>query len=251
MSENNKEKIDELTFEGLLALAKNEDWDAVDKLIKEFNITRKIIDWALNTGIFDEDNNVRDLATTFLDNSDIDLKETEITILKDIMKKDIYNIVQFRTAIALYKRGDRSTEVEEMMQKAKDDPNSSDFSLMWCDGPSLASQPELLAAAKAKNGGRYTACDFAGAVGQIQHLMNIAVILGVLVAIILFSYAGYLMISVSFTGKQDDLKKAKDIFQKVTWGFIIMLVAWFAVYQIIAWLVPTNSPATTLLDQRL
>ena len=135
--------------------------------------------------------------------------------------------------------------------KAKDDPNSSDFSLMWCDGPSLASQPELLAAAKAKNGGRYTACDFAGAVGQIQHLMNIAVILGVLVAIILFSYAGYLMISVSFTGKQDDLKKAKDIFQKVTWGFIIMLVAWFAVYQIIAWLVPTNSPATTLLDQRL
>ena len=127
MSENNKEKIDELTFEGLLALAKNEDWDAVDKLIKEFNITRKIIDWALNIGIFDEDNNVRDLATTFLDNSNIDLKATEITKLKDIMKKDTYNIVQFRTAIALYKRGDRSTEVEEMMQKAKDDPNVSEI----------------------------------------------------------------------------------------------------------------------------
>ena len=51
-------------------------------------------------------------------------------------------------------------------------------------------------------------------------------------AILLFTYAGYLFL----TGKEGDRKKAYDVFPKVFWGFIIMLTAWFVVYQILNWL---------------
>ena len=75
------------------------------------------------------------------------------------------------------------------------------------------------------------------------------VVLGVLVAILLFSYAGYLMVSVSFTGKTEDVKKAYQIFEKVAIGFIIMLAAWFVVYQIISWLAGSSSAGTALLSK--
>ena len=130
----------------------------------------------------------------------------------------------------------------------KADPTKSNFQLVWCDGPDLSSQPDLLSAAQAKNGGSYTPCDFAGALQQVQHLINIAMVIGVLAAILLFSYSGYLLVSVSFTGDQGSVKKAHDIFKKVAIGFVIMLAAWFIVYQLIAWLTGSgSSPSAALL----
>jgi hypothetical protein len=66
-------------------------------------------------------------------------------------------------------------------------------------------------------------------------------VLGVFAAIILFTYAGYLMM----TGKDSDRNKAKDIFPKIFIGFVIMLSAWFIVYQILDWL--TGNGAFTKL----
>ncbi len=133
-----------------------------------------------------------------------------------------------------------------------EDPNSTDFKLVSCDGPTFPPGPigtKLNADWVAKNPGKtYTPCNFVGALQQIQHLMNIAVILGVLIAILLFSYAGYLMVSVSFTGKQDSIKQAREIFKKVAIGFIIMLVAWFVIFQILSWMTGNSSTATTLLN---
>ncbi len=77
---------------------------------------------------------------------------------------------------------------------------------------------------------------------QVQHLIDIAMVLGVLAAIILFVYAGYLYI----TGIPGNIDKAKGIFPKVFWGFIIMLVAWFVVFQLLSWLTG-NSGFGTLL----
>lgn len=130
-----------------------------------------------------------------------------------------------------------------------EDPTSTNFSLVSCDGPALPA--DVLTKWQAKNPNKeYRICNFGGALAQVQRLINIAVSLGVLVAILLFSYAGYLLVSVSFTGKTDDVQKAKTIFQKVAIGFIIMLAAWFVVYQILDWLAADKSAATSLLEQQ-
>lgn len=119
--------------------------------------------------------------------------------------------------------------------QSTDNVNLTDSSLkiVTCDGP---------AGANPNNGSKYTVCDFNGLMFQIQHLINIAIVLGVVVAIGLFSYAGYLHI----TGVPDNIKKSYDIFRKVGIGFIIMLSAWFIVYQVIIWLTGSSQFAVLL-----
>ena len=115
-------------------------------------------------------------------------------------------------------------------------PNSSAFKIAVCDGPTLPpNYPDKPA--------DYVACDFNGMMLLVQHLINIMLVIGVLVAIAMFSYAGYLYI----TGKEANITKATSIFPKVFGGFIIMLSAWFIVYQILSWLTKSGSGFTTLL----
>jgi hypothetical protein len=106
-------------------------------------------------------------------------------------------------------------------------PFSPDFKLTVCDGPTL---PKSLQAQAPKD---YVPCDFTGLMLQAQFLINAMIIVGVLAAILSFTWAGWLLI----TGGPDKKNQAKDIFQKVGIGFIMMLTAWFIVYQILDWLV--------------
>lgn len=108
------------------------------------------------------------------------------------------------------------------------DPTSSTFRIVICDGPALP--PDLLA--EATKSGRYIPCDFKGMIMQIQHLINIMIIIGVLASIGAFTYAGVLYMS----GSPEKKKQAHSIFPKILTGFIIMLTAWFIVYQILSWL---------------
>jgi hypothetical protein len=82
----------------------------------------------------------------------------------------------------------------------------------------------------------FVPCDFRGLMMQIQHLINIAMTAGVLIAIAGMMYAGFLYIS----GTPKNISQAHDIFPSLVKGFIIMLAAWFIVYQILAWLTGKN-----------
>ena len=118
---------------------------------------------------------------------------------------------------------------------ASEDPTKSSFRLVICDGPDLSgvSSSTVKQQLMSENGsGTYVPCNFNGAMMQVQHFITICMVLGVFAAILLFMYAGYLFL----TGKEGDRKKAYDVFPKVFWGFIIMLTAWFVVYQILNWL---------------
>jgi hypothetical protein len=126
-------------------------------------------------------------------------------------------------------------------QNGISDPTQSTFQIVVCDGPTLPA--DLKAAEEKKLGRTYIPCDFNGAMMQVQHLIDIAMVLGVFAAIVLFTYAGYLLL----TGTEANRNKAKDIFPKIFWGFIIMLSAWFIVYQILNWLTGSSSPFTKLL----
>lgn len=102
-------------------------------------------------------------------------------------------------------------------------PNSSAFKIVVCDGP---------AGAKTAGDTNYVPCDFNGLMLQIQHLINIMMVIGILAAVFAFSWAGALYISGNPAKKQE----AHAIFPKIFKGLIIMLSAWFIVYQILSWL---------------
>ncbi len=78
----------------------------------------------------------------------------------------------------------------------------------------------------------YKPCNFNALIDTVQHLINIAIVIGVVVALGSFVYIGYLYM----TGTQGNIKKAKDILPKIFFGFIMMLAAWFIVYQLLSWL---------------
>lgn len=123
-----------------------------------------------------------------------------------------------------------TTQTTQTLSQTSDDENinSDSFRLTVCDGPPLpANVPK-----PTNLGHAYVPCDFNGIMKQVQHLINIALIVGVLTFIISLCYMGYLYIS----GSESNIKKAHEIFPKAFWGFIIMLTAWFIVFQILNWL---------------
>jgi hypothetical protein len=117
------------------------------------------------------------------------------------------------------------------------------FKLVQCDGPDLSGlKTPITVTVNGKseqttagsNPDNYVPCNFAGLMMQIQFLLNVMLVVGVLAAIVGFAYAGYLYV----TGTQENLKKARSMFPKILIGFILILTAWFIVYQILAWLTP-------------
>lgn len=127
-----------------------------------------------------------------------------------------------------------------------EDPTQTGFRVVVCDGPHnpKGDKPvDLFDTNGNKTGTRaYVVCDFNGAMMTVQHLINIAMVMGVFAAVVLFTYAGFLMLK----GDEKSRGHAKEIFPKVFWGFVIMLSAWFIVYQILNWLTG-NSAFTKLL----
>ncbi|MDE2172894.1 MAG: hypothetical protein KGJ33_03045 [Patescibacteria group bacterium] len=113
--------------------------------------------------------------------------------------------------------------------------SDSNFSLVVCDGPPLPASvtpPSNL-------GHTYRPCDFNAAMIEAQHAINIFIVFGVLAAIFGFCYIGYLYI----TGSEKNISRAKEIFPKIFIGFIIMISAWFIVYQILGWLAQPGARA--------
>jgi hypothetical protein len=129
--------------------------------------------------------------------------------------------------------GSLSVYAATEVNPAYSDPTKSTFKIVVCDGP---------AGANTAKDPKYVPCDFNGIMLQVQHLINIMMVLGVFASIAAFSWAGWLYIS----GVPANKTKAHAIFPKIFTGFIIMLSAWFIVYQILSWLTD-NAAFKTLL----
>ncbi|MES3031350.1 MAG: hypothetical protein V4697_02965 [Patescibacteria group bacterium] len=94
--------------------------------------------------------------------------------------------------------------------------------------------------------GRKTKCDFAALIALVQKMINWLFYISIPVATVLFAYAGLLYLS----GQKGKIDTAKAIFLSVAIGFIIMLVAWFAVSTILRWFASPDSGATTLIGTK-
>lgn len=76
-------------------------------------------------------------------------------------------------------------------------------------------------------------CNFAELINGIQYLINWMIYVSFPIVILVFAYAGFLFM----TAKEANISKAKEIFQKVVIGYIIMLSAWLIVRTILKLLV--------------
>lgn len=118
------------------------------------------------------------------------------------------------------------------------DISNTSFKLLICDGPENIKhiKPDGTYDKNYSNPD-FIPCDFNGLMMQIQHLITIAMIVGVLVAILGFTKAGIYFIS----GDPGKIKEARATFGYVVKGFIIMLSAWLIVFQVLEWLVKENT----------
>ncbi len=91
--------------------------------------------------------------------------------------------------------------------------------------------------------GRQTRCDFAALMNTIVKLVNWLFYISIPLAIVMFAWSGALYM----TGQKGNIDKAKGIFTAVAVGFIIMVVAWFVVRQVVEWFVA--DPAATVFVQ--
>jgi hypothetical protein len=87
------------------------------------------------------------------------------------------------------------------------------------------------------------ACSFQTLISMIGTTINWLFVIAIPVAVVLFAWAGLLYIS----GKDDNKKKAKNIFLNVAIGFIIMLVMFVVVKTVVGWVVDPSFGATTFL----
>lgn len=125
------------------------------------------------------------------------------------------------------------------------DITKSSFKLLICDGPEELKHynPATNKIEEGFTNDDFIPCDFRGLMMQLQHFINIAMVLGVLVALGGLLWAGALYIS----GAPEKIKQAHKIFPSIFWGFIIMLSAWFIVYQILEWLTGPNAKSFGVL----
>ena len=121
-------------FEDLINAAKENRWDFVDEHIAVLANDEGVTAWALNEGLEDADGNVRDLAASVLEKSPASLPEATKTKLLQLMTDDANPYVRFRSAFALYVRGERSPEVITKMQEAEKDSDVSGIAKDYLSG---------------------------------------------------------------------------------------------------------------------
>jgi hypothetical protein len=86
-------------------------------------------------------------------------------------------------------------------------------------------------------------CDWEALITLVRVLINNMVILSTLMAVIVFCYAGFILLTSG--GKPGALDRAKGMFWKVIVGYVWILAAWLIVYTITSTLL---GPGFTLLQ---
>lgn len=110
----------------LRAMAANQDWEAVDSVIGLVSNSPAALSWAQG-GLDDEDGNLRDLAASLLEASDTELSARVIESLLRHVKHDENPAVSYRSAFALYRAGNRSSEVIRKLHEALADEDVADI----------------------------------------------------------------------------------------------------------------------------
>lgn len=110
---------------------------------------------------------------------------------------------------------------------AEEVPFKLDYSgLVKCDGVIDKNEPE-----------RQKVCDFNALISMVKSTINWLFVLTTSIAVLSCAYGGLMYM----TGVEKNINKAKSLFYSIGKGFIIMLVAWFAVITVVNWFATTET----------
>jgi HEAT repeat protein len=112
-------------LDALMKAAREENWVFVDRSISRLNRDSEYYKWAYPDGIRDPNDNIRDLAVSIIERSDIPEREFALMRkpLHGLMLRDSNRYVRFRAAFALANHGPenyREEVIEKLNEAAKD-----------------------------------------------------------------------------------------------------------------------------------
>ncbi|MBX4192416.1 hypothetical protein KW798_02925 [Candidatus Parcubacteria bacterium] len=126
MSEPNTPILDELL--ALARLGTDEAWDQFSQKMGPQHLTPECVLWARKYGIIESDENVRDASATIIAHSDVPIDELDQIWLEGLMMEDDNKFVRHWLANALYKRGNRSSDVVTTWEEAcKEETPAGEF----------------------------------------------------------------------------------------------------------------------------
>lgn len=113
-------KVGQIGLDDLMVAARAGQWQIVDENLPVLAKDKEVIRWSW-VGVDDEDDNIRDLAVSAIEKSGQPLTEIQVNKLKDLLLGDPNPFVQYRSAFALFVRGDRSEVVINKIREAAKD----------------------------------------------------------------------------------------------------------------------------------
>lgn len=113
----------EETVEKLKNLAVKEDWDTIDGLIPSVCNQPAVFGWAYDTGIYEENDHVRDLAASLLEKAKWPTDRAELIKEKVLsrLRVEQASYAKFRLACALFNHDYHLPEAIEVLENAPDD----------------------------------------------------------------------------------------------------------------------------------
>lgn len=108
-----------ITSDKLREEALRGNWDFIDTNLGPAHLTQEEVIRALTEDLVSEDQNLRDYGATVLIRSNEELSVEALGRMNRLMATDPSDIVQFRLAMALFKRGNRTEEVLTLMGRAR------------------------------------------------------------------------------------------------------------------------------------
>ena len=115
----------EETIERLIGLAKAEKWGDIDAEIPKVSRLPEIVKWAYKTGLFESNDQVRDLAASILEKADWSDNQRLIHgLVYNTLRQEPYIYAKFRLAFALYAHGEREPVVVAVVEEAAKDKDT-------------------------------------------------------------------------------------------------------------------------------
>ncbi len=115
-----------MKYERLCEAVKKEDWVFVDKYLT-VSVANHLMPKLTEDNLFDESDDVRDLVATIFMVSDEIIDDKLSLTIESLVLSDDYDIVRYRLAMALYKRGNHTSLIVQAVKNAVNNPDVGDL----------------------------------------------------------------------------------------------------------------------------
>jgi HEAT repeat protein len=128
-----------VSFSSLVDWAQNQQWEQVDAYLSRFTTldetqSAKVLHWVRSIGLQNEDQDIRDLAVSMIEQIRVQIPEDIVGHLIIMMETDPNIYVQYRCAFALFVHGSREDVVIQKLEEARTDEEVAEIAQKYLSG---------------------------------------------------------------------------------------------------------------------